>query len=119
MDNLMVPASEEVRRCLQQPVVPDEKVVTTPGLEDGETFRGIRCPLCKWQPESRNRWCCDPTGSPEPAFQGCGTVWNTFATRGRCPGCSHQWIWTACHMCGCFSLHEDWYEERQGSGPAH
>ena len=42
MDNLMVPVWEEVRRCLQQPVLPDEKVVTTLGWDDEETSRRIR-----------------------------------------------------------------------------
>jgi hypothetical protein len=49
--------------------------------------------------------------SPEPPFKGCGTVWNTFLTKGRCPGCSHQWRWTSCLQCQQWSLHDDWYEK--------
>ena len=41
----------------------------------------------------------------------CGTAWNTFATRGRCPGCAHQWRWTSCLRCDQWSPHGDWYEE--------
>ena len=38
-------------------------------------------------------------------------VWNTFATRARCPGCRNQWritIWLACYAS---PLHEDWYHD--------
>jgi len=73
-------------------------------------FDGVRCPLCAWRPDASSRWCCHPSETPEPSFPGCGTVWNTFATRGRCPGCDHQWRWTSCLSCGGWSLHEDWYE---------
>jgi len=77
---------------------------------DEKRFRGIRCPLCQWRPLSASRWCCDASAAPEPFFQGCGTSWNTFATRGRCPSCAHQWRWTSCLRCAQWSLHEDWYE---------
>ncbi len=116
---LTVSPVEQVRRFLKQDISLDDLTVTTPELDDAETFRGIRCPLCQWQPDSRSRWCCLAIESPEPFFQGCMTVWNTFATRGRCPGCSHQWKWTSCLKCEGWSLHEDWYEERGDSGPAH
>jgi hypothetical protein len=43
-------------------------------------------------------------------FDGCGARWNTFTTRGKCPGCRHQWQWTSCLRCLGWSLHEDWYE---------
>ena len=76
---------------------------------DGE-LRGIRCPLCGWCPSASSRWCCDRVASPEPFFEPCGTEWNTFATRGRCPGCGHQWKWTSRLRCGGWSLHDDWYE---------
>ena len=33
-------------------------------------------------------------------------------TRGRCPGCQHQWQWTTCLSCGVASLHEHWYRRR-------
>lgn len=76
-----------------------------------ESTPRIRCPLCHWQPTRASRWCCEVAGTPEPSFEGCRTVWNTFDTRGQCPGCAHQWIWTTCHRCEGASLHEDWYEE--------
>jgi hypothetical protein len=76
-----------------------------------EAFPGIRCPLCGWRPLESSRWCCIWVGTPEPFFESCGYVWNTFSTRGRCPGCSHQWQWTSCLRCGESSLHQDWYEE--------
>jgi hypothetical protein len=82
--------------------------------EDDDPFGGIRCPLCHWRPSLSSRWRCDCGGTPEPFFAGCGMVWNTFSTHGCCPGCSHQWRWTSCLRCGQSSLHEDWYEERDG-----
>lgn len=86
-------------------LAPDER-------EDDRVFRGIRCPLCAWQPQASSLWCCDASESPEPFFPGCGTHWNTFATRGRCPGCQHQWKWTSCLRCAGWSPHEDWYEQQ-------
>jgi len=53
---------------------------------------------------------CASSGHPEYFDRGCGHVWNTFDTRGLCPGCSHQWKHTACLSCTRWSLHEDWYE---------
>ena len=86
----------------------------TPGtvedVEDDDGFSKIRCPLCQWQPTPSSAWMCfSGEGTPEPFFGGCGTIWNTFATRGRCPGCAHQWLWTSCLRCHGWSLHEDWY----------
>jgi hypothetical protein len=74
----------------------------------------IRCPLCDWQPTASSQWACLSDGTPEPFFGGCGTVWNTFETRGRCPGCRHQWTWTSCLRCHGWSRHEDWYETASG-----
>jgi|SRR5262245_1741391 len=79
-------------------------------LDEEDAFNRIRCPLCEWQPSPSCRWCCQHVDTPEPFFEGCGTVWNTFLTRGRCPGCAHQWQWTSCLRCTGWSLHEDWYE---------
>ena len=76
-----------------------------------EAFSGIRCPLCNWRPLRSSLWRCLSAGTPEPFFEGCGTEWNTFSTRGRCPGCSHQWQWTSCLRCQQWSKHEDWYGE--------
>lgn len=78
-----------------------------------EAFGTIRCPLCGWRPSASSVWRCDCAGTPEPFFEACGTVWNTFATRGRCPGCSHQWRWTSCLRCEQWSLHAAWYEENE------
>ena len=78
-----------------------------------DRFGGIRCPLCHWRPSPSSLWCCDSTRTPEPFFGGCGALWNTFSTRGRCPGCAHQWQWTSCLHCKGWSLHDDWYE-REG-----
>lgn len=72
----------------------------------GDRLRGgrIRCPACDWQPQPHDRWCCAP---------GCGEVWNTFETRGTCPGCLKHWTHTACHRCDTWSPHEAWYEETE------
>ncbi|MBS1796282.1 MAG: hypothetical protein JSS81_20690 [Acidobacteria bacterium] len=77
----------------------------------GDGFERIRCPLCRWQPTAESRWCCASSGEPENFDGGCYTVWNTFETRGRCPGCNHQWRWTICPRCHGWSLHNDWYEK--------
>jgi hypothetical protein len=82
--------------------------------EEADPFGHIRCPLCRWRPAPVDKWCCDSSGpSPELFFGGCGTVWNTFATRGRCPGCDHQWRWTVCLRCHGWSLHDEWYDESE------
>jgi hypothetical protein len=86
----------------------DVIVAITP--EDDDRFERIRCPLCRWQPSPASRWTCYGAGTPEPPFEWCGTAWNTFTTRGRCPGCGHQWRWTSCLRCAGWSLHDDWYE---------
>jgi hypothetical protein len=39
----------------------------------------------------------------------CGTLWNTFWTRGLCPGCRKQWGITQCLACKAFSPHRRWY----------
>jgi hypothetical protein len=83
--------------------------------EDGPELGGIRCPRCKWRPRSSSLWYCGDCWEPERFLEGCGTEWNTFHTRGRCPGCMHQWRWTSCLSCEEWSLHEDWYESQDGS----
>ena len=67
-------------------------------------FSGVRCPACKWRPTRDDKWSCAP---------GCGEVWNTFATRGECPGCQRRWPRTQCMRCGEWSDHEAWYEEKK------
>jgi hypothetical protein len=104
-------------QLLKRARVREERTIHAPASEprsdNDERFSRIRCPLCEWRPAPSSRWCCDGTESPEPLFEGCGTVWNTFSTGGRCPGCSHQWGWTSCLRCHGWSLHEDWYEHGQ------
>jgi hypothetical protein len=58
------------------------------------------CPKCAWRPQAEDRWECTPS---------CGTVWNTFWTRGVCPGCAVKWPVTQCLECMQFSPHEAWY----------
>ena len=78
--------------------------------DDEDRFGRIRCPHCQWRPLLGSRWSCLCINTPEPPFRACGMLWNTFSTRGRCPGCSHQWRWTSCLHCQRWSLHDDWYE---------
>lgn len=63
----------------------------------------IRCPKCKWEPDGKPHWACT-----------CGTVWDTFSTAGRCPGCGKIWKDTQCVInaggCTAWSPHLDWYE---------
>jgi hypothetical protein len=60
----------------------------------------IFCPQCEWRPRAEDRWHCVPS---------CGMIWNTFWTRGVCPGCGIKWPKTQCHACGELSPHEHWY----------
>jgi len=94
----------------QKGLAPADATDTIDQMDDEEPDQGrIRCPLCQWRPDSGSSWACGDCAHPEYFFGGCGAVWNTFDTRGLCPGCGHQWRWTACLSCGGWSLHEDWY----------
>jgi len=106
-----VPGGQEQTYFLKDDRAPGQITFDVAGLDDKEAFGGIRCPICSWRPAASSRWYCYCAGTPEPFFRGCGTAWNTFATRGRCPGCSHQWLWTTCLQCHQASLHRDWYDE--------
>lgn len=66
----------------------------------GPELPGIRCPKCQWKPRAKVLWSCK-----------CGHHWNTFDTRGLCPGCAYQREITACLQCGAMSPHLDWYVE--------
>ena len=99
--------------CLKRESSADADIVIGFGLDADEAFGRIRCPLCAWQPGESSRWCCTRVDAPEGFFGGCGTVWNTFSTRGRCPGCQHQWLWTKCLRCAGWSLHTAWYEDEK------
>ena len=108
-----MPAAEpHSRHLFKNDRAPERVVIDAPEQEGADTFLGVRCPLCRWRPTKSDRWACHwSRKTPEPSFVACGTVWNTFSTRGRCPGCGHQWQWTSCHQCHEWSLHEDWYED--------
>jgi hypothetical protein len=101
--------STSIQLFLKEDRTPDQIITTNLDLEREDVFRAIRCPLCGWRPLASSRWSCSCIGTPEPYFESCGTVWNTFSTGGRCPGCSHQWQWTTCLRCHEPSLHIDWY----------
>jgi hypothetical protein len=81
---------------------------STPQVFDTDGAR-IRCPVCAWQPDRKDRWMCSP---------GCGHLWNTFDTRGVCPACTKAWLHTACPSCTAWSLHDAWYERLPDSPPA-
>ena len=99
-------------QLLKRQTEDDIRLDTEDKESDGEGTIRIRCPLCFWQPSASSRWTCDCSGgTPEPPFDACGTVWNTFDTRGKCPGCAHQWIWTTCLHCRVSSRHGEWYDE--------
>jgi len=89
-----------------------DEILNQLGLDDaGNKYQRIRCPACKWRPQASSRWTCFDAYGTEHPNGGCWTEWNTFDTRGKCPGCSHQWIRTTCLRCQVHSLHEDWYEK--------
>jgi hypothetical protein len=69
-------------------------------LRDNVVGARIRCPKCQWSPDAEARWSCR-----------CRHIWNTFETRGLCPGCGYQWTVTACLNCGQTSPHADWYPQ--------
>ena len=60
----------------------------------------IYCPHCESRPRAEDRWECVPS---------CGAVWNTFWTRGVCPGCGVKWPQTQCLVCEQWAQHEAWY----------
>ncbi len=65
------------------------------------------CPRCGWEPARSDRWMCL-----------CLHVWNTFETRGVCPGCGRAWQETQCLRCHALSRHDDWYQDEGDGGPA-
>jgi hypothetical protein len=86
--------------------------------EDARRRWTIRCPACQWQPAPTSQWFCQDADAPEHFSPGCSTAWNTFMTRGRCPGCAHQWRWTACLKCNTWSPHEAWYTPDEDDDPS-
>jgi hypothetical protein len=103
-------------RLFQERLKPAETTKKTTDREKTNQFSRIRCPLCKWRPRPSSRWYCGDCDYPEYFFDACGTAWNTFTTRGRCPGCGHQWRWTICLSCQGWSRHEEWYENMEKDG---
>jgi hypothetical protein len=93
----------------------EEKLKTLQKDEAEDDFERIRCPHCNWKPNGASRWVCADCEAPEYFYGGCWTSWNTFETRGRCPTCSHQWIWTSCLSCHAWARHEDWYVKKESS----
>ena len=85
-------------------------------MRDTAKRHRVRCPACGWQPVASARWSCVTTEAPEHFSPGCGTSWNTFATRGLCPGCSHQWRYTACLECHAWAKHDEWYTAEDDTG---
>ena len=99
-------------RLLQDRLKPDDAIDSVSFTDASTDFSRIRCPLCSWKPNASSCWYCGDCDSPEYFYHGCGTAWNTFNTRGLCPGCAHQWLWTVCLRCCGWSRHEDWYQEK-------
>jgi hypothetical protein len=107
------PSGSTMQLLLKDDRLSERIIVDEADDERTDIFSGIRCPHCGWRPSDESRWACDwHDETPEPRFESCGTVWNTFGTRGRCPVCGHQWQWTSCLRCGQWSPHEDWYEHQ-------
>jgi hypothetical protein len=79
---------------------PPQRTLSAAELEKifGPELAGIRCPRCQWKPRAKVLWSCK-----------CGHHWNTFDTRGVCPGCTYQWELTECLHCGATSPHLEWY----------
>ena len=99
-------------RLFQDRLKPTQTPEKATARDKAKEFSHIRCPLCKWRPNASSRWYCGDCDYPEYFFEGCGTAWNTFTTRGLCPGCGHQWRWTICLSCQRWSRHEEWYENQ-------
>ena len=62
---------------------------------------GVACPGCGATPEVGDLWTCAPDG--------CGAMFDTFATEARCPACGAHFRWTQCASCGKASPHAAWY----------
>jgi hypothetical protein len=67
----------------------------------GEARGEIACPACGFVPPQGYEWLCGPDG--------CGGLFDTFATHGRCPHCEAQFAWTQCPSCGRGTAHQAWY----------
>jgi hypothetical protein len=61
----------------------------------------VACPNCHEAPWVGDTWICSPDG--------CGGVFDTFATGAVCPHCDARFTWTACGFCLTSSAHRLWY----------
>jgi len=100
-------------QLFQEESKPTKAPGSSTATDKDQQLNRVRCPLCKWQPKASSRWYCGDSGYPEYFYDGCGTAWNTFTTRGVCPGCDHQWRWTVCLSCYRWSRHEEWYDDQK------
>lgn len=87
-----------------------EKIRIEKSKEIEPDLKKIRCPHCFWQPKASSVWFCSDCDFPEYFYKGCGNIWNTFETGGKCSACGYCWRWTSCLSCSRWALHEDWYE---------
>ena len=72
---------------------------TVPTATYREGSPRVMCPCCDAIPDGDARWQCE--------F--CWCAWNTFDTRGRCPGCDFTFPATFCPSCRRTTRHRDWY----------
>ena len=70
-------------------------------MESNQSQSNVACPGCNYAPNESDRWMCAPDG--------CGHLWDTFATGAKCPSCGAQFPWTACPACAQTFPHKAWY----------
>ena len=63
--------------------------------------RDVACPGCGYRPPVGLQWVCSPDG--------CGGMFDTFATRAQCPHCEARFAWTMCPACEKAFAHRAWY----------
>ena len=75
---------DEARAALERPELLRPRMIAChiPASE-GELGKGFY-----YRPTIFDRWVCEPDG--------CGAMWDTFATAAKCPACGAQFQWTAC-----------------------
>lgn len=67
----------------------------------GAQRTNVACPGCGFAPFVGMQWFCGPDG--------CGGMFDTFASRAKCPHCEAQFQWTMCPACGKTHSHAAWY----------
>lgn len=96
--------AERCQNCSAKLVADIRELADTFAAEDAyrqatrSAVEPVACPQCSYQPADDDVWQCD-----------CGHLWNTFATKGRCPACSKTHDTTACPACDAASEHNAWY----------